>query len=95
MDLRILQAYAGQVISVIYFLFVPAVIAIAFITLLWGIYKFFILNADDEAERAKGKQFILWGIIGLAAIVSVWGLVWMAIYIIGIGPGPALPIPMI
>lgn len=95
MNLGILQGYTGQIVGVIYFFFVPAVIAIAFITLLWGIYKYFILNADDEVERGKGKQFILWSIIGLAAIVSVWGLVWMVIYIVGVGPGPVLKPPTI
>lgn len=95
MDLSILQGYASQIIGVIYFLIVPAVIAIAFLTFLWGVYKYFILNADNETEREKGKQFILWGIIGFAVIVSVWGLVWMVIYTIGIGPGPALTPPRV
>ncbi len=81
--------------GVIFMFFVPAVIAIAFLTFLWGVYKYFILGADSETDRETGKQFILWGIIGFAVIVSVWGLVWMVIYTLGIGPMAAPPPPTI
>ena len=95
MNLRILQGYSDNLMGVIFMFFVPAVIAIAFLTFLWGVYKYFILNADNETEREKGKQFILWGLIGFAVIVSVWGLVWMVIYTLGVGPSPAPQPPMI
>ena len=42
--------------------------------LVWGIFKF-IANAGDETARAEGRQLILWGVIGIFAMVSVWGLV--------------------
>lgn len=95
MNLAILQGYSNTIMGVIFMFFVPAVIAIAFLTFLWGIYKYFILNADNETEREKGKQFALWGIIGFTVIVSVWGLVWMVIYTLGIGPMAAPPPPTI
>ena len=40
---------------------------------LWGVLKY-VLNASDDA-KAEGKQFMLWGIIALFVMVSVWGLV--------------------
>lgn len=89
MDLTTLQAYSNSIINIIYFLFVPAVIAIAFITFLWGVYTYFILGADSETDREKGKQFILWGIIGFAVIISFWGLVYMASITLGLSPGGA------
>ena len=49
-------------------------IGLAVFILAWGIFKF-IYNAGDEAARAEGRQLILWGIIGIFAMVSVWGLV--------------------
>jgi hypothetical protein len=54
---------------------VPVLIAIAFIVFLFGVYKYFILGAADEKSRTDGKQFVLWGVIGLVVILSVWGLV--------------------
>jgi len=63
------------IISVVNGILVPALIAIAFITFLWGVYKYFILGAAEEKSRTEGKQFVLWGIIGFVVILSVWALV--------------------
>ena len=63
------------IISVINGILVPVLIAIAFITFLWGVYKYFILGATEEKSRTDGKQFVLWGIIGFVVILSVWALV--------------------
>ncbi len=53
---------------------VPVLFALAFVVFLWGVVQF-IMNSADEGERAKGKQFMLWGIIGLFVMFTVWGLV--------------------
>ena len=47
--------------------------AFALLGFLWGLSKL-ILNADNEQKRAEGKQILLWGIIALFAMVSIWGL---------------------
>ncbi len=54
---------------------IPFIFALAMVTFIWGVVKFFILGADEEAKREQGKQFMLWGIIALAVMISVWGLV--------------------
>lgn len=48
--------------------------ALAVLFFLWGVMKF-IKDADNETKRAEGRQFILYGIIGLFVMVSVYGLV--------------------
>lgn len=50
------------------------IITLALIYFLWGMANF-ILRADDEQARAKGKQIMIWGIIALFVMVSVWALV--------------------
>ena len=75
MNLAPLQLYSARIIYAINFYFAPALLAIAFITFLWGVYKYFILGAASDTERAEGRQFVLWGIIGFAVILSLWGLV--------------------
>lgn len=99
MELKILIAYSQSIISIIFYLFLPALISIAFITFLWGVFKYFILGADDETARATGRQFVLWGLIGLAIIMSVWGLVWIVGLTLGLGfyggGGLAPPAPTI
>ncbi|MBI5139709.1 hypothetical protein HZA26_03830 [Candidatus Nomurabacteria bacterium] len=54
---------------------VPLIFALAIVMFIWGSVNFFILNADEEAKRSQGKQFMIWGVIALAVMVSVWGLV--------------------
>ena len=54
---------------------IPFIFAIAMVMFTWGAVKFFIIEASEEAKRAQGKQFMIWGIIALAVMVSVWGLV--------------------
>ena len=53
---------------------IPLLFAGAAIMFIWGVVKFFIIDADEEAKRAQGRQFMIWGIIALAVMLSVWGL---------------------
>ncbi len=53
---------------------VPFIFAIALVMFIWGVVQF-VINSSEEAKKEKGRQFMLWGIIGLAVMVSVWGLV--------------------
>jgi hypothetical protein len=54
---------------------VPVIFALAFIVFIWGIFLYFIAGGHDEERRGKGKQLMLYGIIGFFVMVSVWGLV--------------------
>lgn len=54
---------------------IPLIFALATVMFIWGVVKFFIINADEEAKREQGKQYMIWGIIALAVMLSVWGLV--------------------
>lgn len=54
---------------------VPLIFVLATAAFVWGVVQYVILGAEEEAVRAKGKQFMIWGIIALAVMVSVWGLV--------------------
>ncbi len=52
----------------------PILFGLALLYFLWGVYRF-IKSAGDEKGRADAKLTILWGIVGLAVMVSIWGLV--------------------
>jgi hypothetical protein len=56
-------------------LLVPLLFAVAFITFLWGVFKAFILGANDEDAKAGGKNLMLYGLIGFFVMLSLWGLV--------------------
>ena len=54
---------------------IPFLFAVAVVSFIWGAIKFFIIDADEEAKREQGRQFMFWGIIALTVMISVWGLV--------------------
>ncbi|OGG68916.1 hypothetical protein A3C95_00660 [Candidatus Kaiserbacteria bacterium RIFCSPHIGHO2_02_FULL_56_30] len=62
---------------------IPLLFAIAFLSFVWGILKYFFLNPDSEEERRQGKQFILWGILGMVLLFSVWGVVYILLDTLG------------
>lgn len=34
-----------------------------------------VINPNNEEKRKQGKQYMIWGIIALFVMVSIWGLV--------------------
>ena len=59
----------GQILNSI----VPILIALAVVYFVWGVVSFVIAN--DEEAKTKGRDRIIFGIIGLAVIIGMWGLV--------------------
>ncbi|MEI8174687.1 MAG: hypothetical protein WCG28_01925 [bacterium] len=53
---------------------IPLIFALAIAMFVWGVVQY-VINSDEESKREKGKQLMLWGIIALAVMVSIWGLV--------------------
>jgi len=53
---------------------VPLLFSIAVAGFIWGIIQFY-LNPNNEEQRKSGKAFMLWGIIALFVMISMWGLV--------------------
>lgn len=54
---------------------IPVLFALAFVVFLWGAFTTFILGANNDTAKEKGKGFMLYGIIGLFVMLSAWGLV--------------------
>ena len=90
-NLGIIKGYSTSIINIINTVFVPVLFAVAFLTFLWGVYKYFILGADNDTERATGRDFVFWGIIGFAVILSVWGLVNVVMTTLNFTTGGKVP----
>lgn len=67
----------------------PVLIALGMVYFVWGIVQYFI--GDNEEAKTKGKERIIFGIIGLAVIISVWGLVYILAGTFGLGRDIAPP----
>lgn len=52
----------------------PLAFSLAVLFFFWGIAKY-ILKAGDSKAREEGKNIMLWGVIALFVLVSVWGIV--------------------
>jgi len=63
------------IINTINNVIVPVLFAVAFIVFLWGAFQTFILGANSSEVKEKGKNLMLYGLIGFFVMVSVWGLV--------------------
>ncbi|MDO8566635.1 MAG: pilin [bacterium] len=74
-NINVLRPYSESIIGIINTILVPVLIAIAFITFLWGIFKYFIWGAESESDKADGRKFAMWGIIGFVILFSLWALV--------------------
>lgn len=59
--------------------------ALALAIFLWGIARF-IWSADDETSRQQGKNHMIWGLVGMFIMVSVYGILNVATSVLGIPP---------
>lgn len=55
---------------------IPIVAALALLFFFWGLANF-IFHADNEEKRKEGKSVMIWGIVALFVMVSVWGIVYL------------------
>jgi hypothetical protein len=61
--------------------------AVAWLVFFWGLAQY-ILNADNEQSRRTGAQHMLWGVIGMFVMFSVWALMWVIVNTFGIDATP-------
>lgn len=66
---------ANLITTIINSVLVPLVFAVAFIVFIWGVFSYFIAGTEKEEAKEKGKQLMLYGIVGFFVMVAVWGLV--------------------
>jgi len=52
---------------------IPVLIALGVVYFVWGVVTY-VISSDEEAKKT-GRNRIIYGIIGLAVIIAMWGLV--------------------
>jgi hypothetical protein len=48
------------------------IVALSVVVFLWGVFKF--IQAEGE-DKQTGREFMLYGVIGIFVMISIWGLV--------------------
>lgn len=78
--------FKGLITLILTDIFTPLIaliIGLAFVTFLWGIYKY-VSTASNEG-KAGAKETIIYGLVGLFVMLSVWGLVKILTETFGVG----------
>ena len=71
------QATLGDILTIIGDLILqatPIVVALALLFFFWGL-ALFILAAGEEEARSRGRNIMIWGILALFVIVSVFDII--------------------
>lgn len=76
----LMQLFVNLLGSVIGLLYMAA-----FVAFFWGI-ALFILNTNDDKKREEGKTWMLWSVIALFVMITIWGLVGLLVNTVGINP---------
>src|SRR5688572_18957148 len=66
---------------------IPIIVTLGLVYFIWGVVQYFI--ADAEEAKKTGKDRIIYGIIALAVITSLWGLVNLLANTFGLGGASA------
>jgi len=64
-----LFTFAGAILNRV----VPLLIALAVVYFIWQVFRYTIATDEETKKAAKGG--LIWGIVGIFIMVSVWGLV--------------------
>lgn len=68
---------------------IPLLVGLAVVMFVYGVLIFMFSEGGEKKE--EGKQYMLWGIIGIFVMVSVWGLVSI---LVGVFQLNVTPIPI-
>ncbi len=60
-------------------LVIQLAISLAVVFIIVNVVRYLIAGSDDEDARKKGGDAILYGVIGLFAILSIWGMVYLLV----------------
>lgn len=64
---------------------IPLIFGLATIFFLWNVTQF-IRSSDNTAKKEEARQRMVWGILALFIMLSVWGIITILSNIFGISP---------
>jgi hypothetical protein len=67
--------WTGSILSLVNTVVAPAIVTLSFLVFIWGVVNYLFLNGGNEDKRVEGRQFMIWGILGMVLLFGVWGVV--------------------
>ncbi len=56
--------------------------ALAVLLFIYGVFKY-VKNSDSDDERATGRRHMIWGIVGMFIMISVFGIIQVILNTVG------------
>ena len=72
---------------------IPILITLGVVYFIYGVITYVI--AKDEDAKSRGRNVMIWGLIGLLVIVSIWGLVAILKNTFGVTNSSSIQVPCI
>lgn len=70
---------------------IPFIIALTVLVFFWGVFQY--ARSSESEKRKEAQGYMLWGIVSLFIMLSVWGLVNILIRTFGLNNNiPPLPV---
>lgn len=73
LDTSSFKNFVASVARIISGTLIPLLITAGIVMFTWSL-AMFVLKSNDQKEREKAKQYMIWSIIGLALVFSIWGI---------------------
>lgn len=71
---------------------IPFLFSIAVLIVIFGVVNY-IREGDNEEKRASARAFIIWGIVSIFVMLSIWGFVNILVTTFGVDNSKTPPIP--
>lgn len=69
------QTFLSQVLEFVNSTLIPFIIGIGFLVFVWGMFWYFIAGGADEDKRDKGRNLMIYAVLGFVLIVVFWGVI--------------------
>lgn len=53
---------------------IPLIFSLAVVLFVYGVVQY-VINNEDEIKKERGRSFMIWGVIALTVMITIWGLV--------------------
>lgn len=74
---------------------VPILITLALVVFFFGLVRYLFASGGDANHAKENKSLMIWGLVTLFVMVSVWGIVRLAQDALGINPNAGATAPQV
>lgn len=65
--------FISRLVTVVVNPLIQLLFAAALVYFLWGVFVY-LRDSDNDASRTTGRQHIIWGLVGMAIMAGVFGI---------------------